>query len=271
MEQDSAMTCEEFEELSGAYVLDAVTPEERQRAREHLAGCTKCMHRLEELRAVVDLLPLSVTQVNPPASAKERLLAAIGEERRIIPIERGQRLRRNRTSGRRGWTRRLAGIVAAAVLLVALLGGMAVWNVSLQHSAMALQQQNGALQQQVDKLGDQIAQSYALSGKASSAPNATGKLLYLPQQHLTILIMQGLPKLQENHVYQGWLIANNQPVSIGLLSVQNGIASVDFPGDITNYQTAAVSMEPSLNGSKSAPAGPIVASGQLKDPIIQRL
>src|SRR5256885_8939930 len=53
---------------------------------------------------------------------------------------------------------------------------------------------------------------------------------------LTVLIMQGLPKLQGTHVYQGWLIQNNTPVSIGLLSVQNGVASVDFPGDITNYQ-----------------------------------
>lgn len=268
MEPNSAMTCEEFEELSGAYVLDAVTPEERQKAREHLAGCTKCVRRLEELRAVVDLLPLSVTQVNPPASAKERLLAAIREEQSVIPIERG---RRNRTTGSSGWTRRLTGIVAAAVLLLALLGGMTAWNVSLQHSVTSLQQQNDTLQQQVNKLGHQVAQFYALSSKVSSAPNATGKLIYLPQQHLTILIMHGLPKLQENHVYQGWLIENNQPVSIGLLSVQNGIASVDFPGDISNYQTAAVSMEHGLNGSKKAPAGPIMAAGQLNAPSIQRL
>jgi anti-sigma-K factor RskA len=271
MEQDCAMTCEEFEELSGAYVLDAVTPEERQKAREHLAGCIKCMRRLEELRAIVDLLPLSVTQVNPPASAKERLLAAIREEQRVIPIDRGQRLRRNRTIGRSGWSRRLTGIVAAAVLLLALFGGMTAWNVSLQHSLTSLQQQNDTLLQRVKQPGHQMTETYALSSKVSSAPNATGKLIYLPQLHLTILIMQGLPKLQENHVYQGWLIGNNKPLSIGLLSMQNGIASVDFPGDITHYQTAAVSMEPDLNGSKNAPAGPIVAAGQLKDPIVQGL
>jgi anti-sigma-K factor RskA len=271
MEQNSAMTCEEFEELSGAYVLDAVTPEERRKAREHLAGCTKCMRRLEELRAIVDLLPLSVTQVNPPASAIEKLLAAIREEQNVIPIERGQQLRSNRTIGRSGWSRRLIGIVAAAVLLFALLGGMTAWNISLQHSITSLEQQNVTLLQRVNELGHHTAESYALSSTVSSAPNATGRLIYLPQLHLTILIMQGLPKLQENHVYQGWLIENNKPVSIGLLSIQNGIASVDFPGDITNYQTAAVSMESGLNGSENAPAGPIVAAGQLKNPIVQRL
>src|SRR3981081_1453865 len=118
MEHISAMTCEEFEELSGAYVLDAITPQERQEAREHLAGGAKCTRRLAELRAIADLLPLSVTQVNPPPSAKERLLAAIHQEQGIIPIERGQRNRRNRGAGGGGWSRRLTGIVAAAVVML---------------------------------------------------------------------------------------------------------------------------------------------------------
>ena len=257
MEHKSAMTCEEFEELSGAYVLDAITPQERQEAQEHLAGCAKCTRRLEELRAVANLLPLSVTQVSPPPSAKERLLAAIHQEQRVIPIDRGRQNRRNRGAGGGGWSWGLAGIVAAAVLMFALLGGMTAWNVSLQR--------------QVNELGHQIAESYPLSSKVSSAPNASGRLIYLPRQLLTILTMQGLPKLQGDHVYQGWLIENNKPVSIGLLSIQNGIASVDFPGDITGYQAVAVSMERGLSGSKNAPAGPIVASGQLKNPVVQRL
>jgi anti-sigma-K factor RskA len=266
------MTCEEFEELSGAYVLDAITPQERQEAREHLAGCAKCTRRLAEMRAIADLLPLSVTQVSPPPSAKERLLAAIRQEQRIIPIERGQQMRRNRGAGGRGWSRRrLTGIVAAAVLMLALLGGMTAWNVSLQHTVTSFQQQNGSLQQEVNGLRPQVALSYKLASKTSSARNATGKLIYLPEQHLTVLIMRGLPQLQGKQVYQGWLIENKTPVSIGLLSVQNGIASVDFPGDISSYQTAAVSMESGPNASKNAPKGPIMAAGQLKHPFVQML
>ncbi len=263
------MTCEEFEELSGAFALDAVTPEERQAAREHLAGCTKCSHLYEELRSVVHLLPLSVTQVNPPPTAKERLMAAIREEQGVIPIERGQQIQRNRGVGTRGWTRRLVGVVAAAVLMLALLGGMTAWNVSLQHTVTSFQQQNSSLRQEVNGLRPQVAESYILTSKNPSAQNVTGKLIYLPQQHLTILIMQGLPKLQGNRVYQGWLIQNNTTLSIGLLSIQNGVASVDFPGDITNYSAAAVSMEHGPNGSKNAPSGPVVASGQLNHPQLQ--
>ena len=64
------MTCEEFEELSGAYALDAVTPEERRSAAEHLANCAQCRGLLQELNKVVALLPLLAHLVVTPASAR---------------------------------------------------------------------------------------------------------------------------------------------------------------------------------------------------------
>src|SRR5207237_8620031 len=70
----------EFEELSGAYVLDAVTPAERQTAEAHLATCQKCTSLLRELRQVVSLLSHTVPQIAPSPELKERILAAIREE-----------------------------------------------------------------------------------------------------------------------------------------------------------------------------------------------
>lgn len=37
------MTCEEFEELSGAYALEAVTPAEREAAQAHLVGVRRLL------------------------------------------------------------------------------------------------------------------------------------------------------------------------------------------------------------------------------------
>lgn len=71
------MTCDEFEELSGAYALGAVTTVERLAALAHLVECADCLRNLRELRAVVELLPYSVTQVNPPESLKGHLFEAI--------------------------------------------------------------------------------------------------------------------------------------------------------------------------------------------------
>lgn len=252
-ESHSLMTCEEFEELSGAYVLGAVTSEEREAARAHIAGCAKCTHLVQELRAVVDVLPLSVTQVNPPESLKERLLAEIRKESSTAarPVHISQRPRQ-----RRHWVTPL--LAAVAVLGFMLFGGMTAWNISLMHQVSSLEQQNSSLGGQVTSLRRQLALAYGLQGKG-----VTGKLIYFPQQNITILVMEGLPQLEGTQVYQGWLIHDNQPLSIGLLSVQNGIASVTFPGNISGYQTAAVSREPGPHPSKNKPAGPIVATGEL--------
>ena len=253
------MTCEEFEELSGAYALEAVTPAERAAAQAHLAGCAACTRRLRELQAVVDLLPYSAQQVNPPAALKGRLFEAIRMENTQtqpipIPIIAPSRPRRS-------WSMQVLAI--AAVLALLLFGGMTVWNVSLQHQNSSLQQQNTSLQKEIASLQNQVALAYGLHGSGT-----TGKLIYLPEQHITMLVINGLPELHGTQVYQGWLIHGKQPTSIGLLSMQNGVASVIYPGTIAGYQVAAVSREPGPTASKSVPAGPVVAAGDLKGPAV---
>ncbi len=243
------MTCEEFEELSGAYALDAVTPAEREAARAHLAECAKCTRRLHELRAVVEQLPYSVTQVNPPESLKERVLESIRNESRTtstqpIPIS---------SRSRPGWSTQFLAI--AAVLLLLLFGGMIAWNVSLH-------QENTSPGSQVTSLQHQVALVYAILGN-SFAPGASGKVIYLPEQNITLLVIRGLPRLQRTQVYQGWLIHDKQPRSIGLLSMENGVASVTYPGNIAGYEAAAVSREPGPLASSNMPAGPIVVAGEL--------
>ena len=78
------MTCEEFEELSGAYALDAVTPAERLAAEAQLATCARCTRLFQETRGVVSLLPLSVPQIPPPPSLQGRILSAIRDESNSI-------------------------------------------------------------------------------------------------------------------------------------------------------------------------------------------
>lgn len=243
------MTCEEFEELSGAYALDAVTPAEREAARAHLAECAKCTRLLLELRAVVEQLPYSVPQMNPPESLKERVLESIRNESRTTstqPISISSHPRRR-------WSTQL--LVTAAVVLLLLCGGMIAWNVSLH-------QENATLGSQVTSLQHQVSLVYAMRGN-SFAPGASGKVIYVPEQNITLLVVQGLPQLQGTQVYQGWLIHDKQPRSIGLLSMENSVASVTYPGDIAGYEAAAVSREPGPLASTNRPAGPIVAEGRL--------
>jgi len=274
------MTCEEFQELSGAFVLGAVTPEEYRAAQEHLATCASCPRLAQELRVAVNLLPLSVPQVSPSPALKERVMAEIRRESQPIPLQ--QLARSNprsiqRRPRRMRWTTRLLAV--AALVMFVLFGGMTAWNVSLQRQVSTLQtsasqlngqlsqlqQMNSTQAQQINTLRRQVTQVYALAG-LQSAQSASGSLFYIPQQQVTVLLLHDLPQLHGNQIYQGWLLHNNKPVSIGVLSIQNGVASLTFPGAISGYEVAAISREPGPAPSQKAPVGPVVAAGQIQHP-----
>ena len=257
------MTCQEFEELSAAYALGAVTPEEQQAARAHLATCPKCARLAGQLRSVVDLLPLSVAQVTPPAALRDRVLAAIQQDSRVVPIERGAQIRARRKKPAWGWGTRL--LAAAAIVLLMLTGAMTAWNVSLQQHVATLQQQNTQLGSQAAALQRQVAQVYAMQGKGP-AQAASGSLIYIPQKNITLLYLFGLPQLQGSHLYQGWLIRGTKPISIGPLAVQNGVASLTYSGTVSGYDLAAVSLEPGPLPSTPAPQGPVIVTGLLQHP-----
>lgn len=250
------MNCKEFEELSGAFALDAITPQERQEAEAHLAECPRCTKLYHELRAVVDLLPLSVPQINPPASMEERLFTAIREE-----SQQGRATRagagRGRQGGRRqtGWQRATMPLLAAAaVLFFVLFGATLAWNISLQRQLTILQQEQPA------------PQIIALQGRGTGQ-GANGELIYYPQQNITVLIMHNLPQLQGSHVYQGWLLRGKQPGSIGLLNVQDDTASITFQGNARaqGYDATAVSVEPGPTATQGPPRGQIVAVGVINN------
>ena len=276
------MTCKEFEELSGAFVLGAVTAEEREAAQLHLAQCKACARLYQELRSVVALLPLSVPQVTPPATLEPRVLAAIRREAGILArsaqhIQTATPERQQRR--KRSWATRLLAV--AVVLLLTLLGGLSLLAYSLENQLTStgqrvinIGQQLANTKQQLTNIEQQLVsvsphQMAIITGTAI-VKGATGELFYLPQQNITVLVMHGLPQLQGSHVYQGWLLfVQGKKImsikSVGLLTMQGDTASVSFPGNIISYNTAAISREPGPAPSLKVPAGPVVATGPVKD------
>jgi anti-sigma-K factor RskA len=259
------MTCEEFEELSGAYALGAVTPAERQAAEAHLATCPKCSALYHELRGVVTLLPFAAPQVSPSPALKERIFAAIRESRKDTSrsmqqpqLQAQQPIPLNRTRRQR---RSLLMLIAAALLIFALLGGLTTWNISLHTQLAALQQQTTATN----------VTSYPVQGSLAAA---SGQLFYFAKQNITVLLIHGLPPLQGSHVYQAWLIHTKgsslgsgikDTTSIGLLNVQDGSASVSFEGNVSGYDASAISLEKGPLATPRAPRGTLVAIGMLKN------
>ena len=243
------MNCQELEELLGAYALEALSPEERQAADAHLATCPKCARTVHQLQAIVDLFPLSVPAIDPPPRVKAQILARI-QASKAAPessFQPGETLIRQRTPRRR-WS---ASLLAASILLLLLCGGMFAWNLTLR--------------QQVNQLSTHVPPpvTYTIQGSGDTAA-ATGQVIYYPAQQITVLVLHGLPQLTGNQVYQGWLLQGKQPRSLGLFNVQDGVATLDFQGNLTGYDAAAVSLEHGPVATSNAPKGPVVALGSLK-------
>lgn len=276
------MTCKEFEELSGAFALGAITAEEREVAHSHLAQCKSCARLYQELRSVVALLPLSVPQVTPSATLEARVLGAIRREAEISARSTGQ-FQTVAAAPRRRRKRSLATwvLAVAAVLLLTLLGGMSVLAYSLERQLTSVGQQTTNIGQQLANTELQLAKTEKQLTSVSPhqlatitgtviVKGATGQLFYLPQQNITVLVMHGLPQLQGSHVYQGWLLfVKGKKImsikSVGLLTMQGDTASVSFPGNVISYNTAAISREPGPAPSLRKPAGPVVAAGAVSD------
>ena len=77
------MTNDELHELTAAYALDALDPDERRDFEQHLSECERCRAEVAALGETVGLLPYAVEGVDPRAELRDRLLRA-GEARAEI-------------------------------------------------------------------------------------------------------------------------------------------------------------------------------------------
>lgn len=110
---ESANPTNDHVDMAG-YVMDMLTPEEKQRADEHLATCTACREEIESLQewsAALDDVPEAMLLDGPPDDAD-------------LLLQRTLRQVRQESAGRRH--RRLAVVtsIAAAVVAVAVTGGL---------------------------------------------------------------------------------------------------------------------------------------------------
>jgi anti-sigma-K factor RskA len=239
------------QELIGAYVLDSLTPEEREAFAQHLESCAACLSEVQQLRQVVDVLPLAVEQVEPPASLRERIGAAIEAETpalQVVPATAQRRLQR--------FSMETKLLALAALIVIAALG---VWNVRLQQQ---IQQRDTALAFQ-QRVAAAIAGGAGVSRLPGTgpAPGASAALVQPTNGKPAYLIVRGLPVTPSHKVYEVWLIHGTVPRSAGTFHAQgNAPQIVQLPMASTGYTLAAVTIEPGL---MSQPTGPKVLVGKI--------
>jgi anti-sigma-K factor RskA len=213
-----------------AYALGALGRDEAERFAEHLRGCELCRSDLAALRPVVQALPETADQVDPPPELKRRIMAAVEADvaaRAPAPARREDRLAFLRV-------RPAPALAAACVLLVAGLGiGIGI-------------------------TGDGGGDPRTVTGQVA-AVNATA-VLEMDDDHGRLLL-DGMPDPPRDRVWQVWIVrgegADPQPTDALFTVGRNGRASVDVPGDMSGVTQVLVSHEP-LGGSEAPTSDPAV-------------
>jgi anti-sigma factor RsiW len=70
-----SLTCREVIDVITDYLEDALSPQDRQRVEQHLAGCPGCTAYLEQLRESIRLTGM-LTEEQIPDEQKQKLLEA---------------------------------------------------------------------------------------------------------------------------------------------------------------------------------------------------
>jgi anti-sigma-K factor RskA len=228
--------------LSGAYALDALSPEEAAEFRRHLDGCQACRDEVRELqRAAAQMGRAEAT--TPPPELKARILAAAERTPQEPPARAGRTSEvedRGSESGRPRWPAWLAAAAAAVVIAG---GGV----VGLQ-----------AMQDEEPTLPPSASQVF----EAEDARTATvrtengGKLTVgvSPSRNEMAVDARDLPDLDGERVYQLWAVHGEEMVSVGVLQDTDEGAAMGMPEEDT---TVAVTVEPD-GGSEQPTTAPIV-------------
>ena len=260
MSGERSLTCDEARDLAAGFVLGALEPAEERAVREHLATCPEPHPEFAELGGVVPYLAESLLAepVEPPASLRERVLAAASAERRAaaddvtIPFRKaaGGRTKPAGRGSALDWALRIAAVVA----IVALAG----WNLLLQGRLDAARDYEGAVAAVVEAAGEPGARTVILTpaqGEARGIAAVRG-------DGSVVLALRDLGPTSGSQVYETWVIVGDAaPVALGSFTVgSDGTGTFTTrPADAPPGAVIALTLEP--NAGNTAPLGPIVASG----------
>ncbi len=224
---------ERFDDLKDAYVLDALTEDERQEVEDYLTTHPELQAEVNELKSVANLLALSPQEYEPSPELRRELMNRISSSPNATPAAADpfpQQARLWRIFGP-------GGIVAAAVLALVTIG-MFAWNASLQEENQNLQ---GELLRQ---------QTYAMEGPGA-AQGVQAEVVRLGDER-AVLEAQDCPSPPESETYQAWILREDVAEPAGLFEPNDaGVAAAPLEGSIEGADAVAVTLEPS--GGSSIP------------------
>lgn len=261
------MNHDELRELMDAYVLGALSEDERSAYETHLMTCAECARDVHELMRVTQALGQLVEQREPPADLRRRVLEAATRPATMVPAKPATR-----------WEVTVPAWVAAAAVIAVVAAGLYAASVSGNSARL-----HATLQQAYSRIAGaerELADLREVAGAAerarmillaadmsqvelrgqSVAPNARGRALWSDSAGL-LFTATDLPRLPPGKTYQLWVVTKSKPQSVGLVSPDAegrvSLAAEMPPG--TQPDRFALTMEPA--GGVPAPTGSMFLVG----------
>ena len=256
------MTHHEAIELSGLYVLDALTADERAQVDGHLRTCTLDHPEFAEAGGVTPALASLAEPITAPAELKAKILNAYRAEvgapqqaLRAVVAKPATHPAAWRMPTWAGWASAMA-----AVLILAVVG---VWAIG-----------QGSQADQANKRAQQLAQAVA----AMTAPGSQVAILHgtgtaqgasgfaaFPPSGGGYVVVTDLPSAPAGKTYQAWYIVDGHPSSAGVMDVgQDGDLIASGMQPMAGTAVVAFTLEPT-GGSDQPTSAPII-SGNLATP-----
>ncbi len=258
----------ELRELSGLYVLGALSRADLTAFEVHLASCEECRDEVRSLQPVASRLAQLPLPIDPPAPLRARVLAAVApssaaSRSRIAAIP---------PPPASDHPASLALAVAAGAYALQPLGRLGELDARLCDETLradATEQEtadirlaSGDAQALVAVLSAADLTRVDLAGQPA-APSAAARAFW-SRSHGLVFTASDLPSLPPGRTYQLWVVTAQAPISAGLVrpdATGRVTAVFQTPPDIPQPVAMAVTLEP--EGGMAAPTGTQYVGGTL--------
>jgi anti-sigma-K factor RskA len=248
---------EQYADDIALHALGMLEGEERAALEQHLQECPSCRRELEELRGDMAYLGLSVSGPKPPQRSRQRLMAAIAEERR--PMEVPKR--------KLAWWPVVEWVAAAAA--VAIVALLLKQNSDLKRQLTVAQRDFGQQQAQLEQANRIVATFTAPESQqvtlvaAKTPPQPQGKAFYLRNRGNLVFLASNMHAPPAQKAYELWIIpVSGAPIPAGVFKPNaHGSATVVNPPIPAGVEAKAFAVTVEAETGASAPTSQPIMVG----------
>lgn len=222
------------ENLTGAYALDALSPQERAAVEAAMAESESLRTEIVELTDTAVELGLAVPPVTPRPELRASVLAALDDVPQDAPARRRVRGAAE-TKAKLRWGRVGVMLASAAAIAVLVVGGITVTHFTNPMTVLTSAQDLERVTEPVEGGGTATVMWSASLGQAA-------------------MVVEGIGPLPDHFVYQAWFMGDE----IRSAGVFTGDAAMVLEGEMHAGDQIGISIEPE-GGSAQPTTSPILA------------